>query len=165
MHQAVVSVLISWSGEPSRSYAAILAEWIPYVVPGARIFFSPAIEPGERSLRAIERALEDCTYGIVCLTKTNLDSPWLNVEAGAMANALRVIAEEPDQPPVVPLLFGGLTTAEVRTPLSIFFQMRPPDKGSIRDIVRGIKKSLGERINEPHVLEKLFDTPVARVRS
>jgi hypothetical protein len=152
-----VSIFISWSGEPSRSYAAILAEWIPFVVPGASVFFSPSIEPGARSFRAIEKALEGCTYGIVCLTRTNLGSPWLNFEAGAMANALRVIAEESDQPPVVPLLFGGLTTADVQTPLSIFFQMRYPDRGSIQDIVRGINKSLGERSQLPHVLDKLFE--------
>jgi hypothetical protein len=151
----IVSIFISWSGETSRSYAAILADWIPLLVP-ATVFFSPAIEPGERSLRAIERALEECTYGIVCLTRSNLGSPWLNFEAGAMANALRVIADELNQPPVVPLLFGGLTPADVKTPLSIFFQMRPPDKASIYDVVRGINKSLCEQARPPLVLDALF---------
>jgi hypothetical protein len=55
-------------------------------------------------------ALEESNFGIVCLTARNLESRWLNFEAGALSKAVT-------QARVVPLLYG-LTNNDLGLPLS-----------------------------------------------
>lgn len=90
-----MSVFVSWSGDQSRAYAAIFSEYIPLFVPGAEVFFSPEIEAGARSIQSDDEALQKCTFGVLCLTPSNVSSPWINYEAGAMSNAF--LENEDDQ--------------------------------------------------------------------
>jgi hypothetical protein len=110
-------VFISWSGEPSRSVAQALRDWLPIVVQHVEPWMSDEdIESGGRWNDQIAAELAAAAYGIICLTSSNLNRPWLLFEAGALAkrfNAARV----------VPLLID-LKPADVAMPLASF-QGRP----------------------------------------
>jgi hypothetical protein len=77
-------VFISWSGDKGRALAEHLASWLPSIVPPVKAFYSPDIQSGAVWPMSLFDELADAQYGIVCLTKDNLASPWLHFEAGAL---------------------------------------------------------------------------------
>lgn len=84
-----MKVFISWSGNLSCEIAKVLKKWIPCIIQSVDVFFSSEdIEKGNDWDKIISTELEECNYGIVCLTKDNVDAPWLNFEAGAIAKSL-----------------------------------------------------------------------------
>jgi len=86
-------VFISWSGEPSRSVAQALRDWPPMVVQHVEPWMSDEdIESGGRWNDQIAAELEQADYGIICLTSTNLDRPWLLFEADAWRSDLMPLA-------------------------------------------------------------------------
>ena len=60
--------------------------------------------------RILSSALEESNFGIVCLTARNLESRWLDFEAGALS-------KDATQARVVSLLYG-LTNNDLGLPLS-----------------------------------------------
>jgi hypothetical protein len=49
---------------------------------------SQDISKGERGLNKIADQLQECTFGIVCVTRDNQAAPWINFEAGALSREL-----------------------------------------------------------------------------
>ena len=85
-----MKVFISWSGEPSRSIALALRQWLPLVVQHAMPWMSDEeIASGTRWNESMTRALDETEFGIVCVTLANQHQPWLMFEAGAIAKRLR----------------------------------------------------------------------------
>src|SRR5688572_28515648 len=78
-------VFISWHGDRSRSIAEGINSWLPLVLQPIRPFFSPKIEKGTVGLEKIRESLEQSSFGILCLTKENLNSNWIHFEAGALS--------------------------------------------------------------------------------
>jgi hypothetical protein len=76
--------------------------------------------------------LQESDFGIVCLTPGNLESRWLNFEAGALSKAMT-------KAHVVPLLFQ-LENPDVGLPLSRF-QMKPATREGILDVVKAINEN------------------------
>jgi TIR domain len=125
-----MKVFISWSGEPSRSIALALRQWLPLVVQHAMPWMSDEeIASGTRWNESMTRALDETEFGIVCVTLANQHQPWLMFEAGAIAKRLRDAA-------VVPLCID-LPPAEVTGPL-VTFQGRSLDKEGMRRLVHDI---------------------------
>ncbi|MFI5635113.1 TIR domain-containing protein [Streptomyces sp. NPDC051664] len=82
-------VFISWSGQASRMCAEALRDWLPYMNQAIEPFVSSQdISKGERGLDKIANELNDCTYGIVCVTRENQSAPWINFESGALSREL-----------------------------------------------------------------------------
>lgn len=82
-------VFISWSGESSKLCAEALRDWLPYMNQAIDPFVSSQdISKGERGLEKIANKLQDCTYGIVCVTRENQSAPWINFESGALSREL-----------------------------------------------------------------------------
>lgn len=79
-----MKVFISWSGELSKNVATILNNWIPRVLQSVKAFISSDIAKGNTWFQSISTELKNSDYGILCLTKDNIMSPWLNFEAGAL---------------------------------------------------------------------------------
>ena len=52
------------------------------------VFVSEYISPGENWVQRIQEELKQSQIGIVCLTHDNFQTPWLLIEAGAVAIAL-----------------------------------------------------------------------------
>ena len=119
-----MNIFISWSGERSKSVARALKEWLPLVIQGSIPWMSVVdIDKGSPWFEAIEGALNDATVGIFVVTPENARNPWLNYEAGAMAQMMSAKR-------ACPLLIG-MGTADVQPPLS---QLNLTD-GSNRDDV------------------------------
>lgn len=118
-------VFISWSGEPSRSIAKALREWLPMVVPDAETWMSAEdIGTGTRWNDQVAAALERSDFGIICLTPVNLERPWVLFEAGALAKRFGVAR-------VVPLLMD-LKPADVTMPLASFQGVTLSEDGMLR---------------------------------
>jgi hypothetical protein len=70
----------------SLKIALVLRDWIPDVIRGVEPFVSSEeIRKGKRWPLELANALEELRYGIICLTPTNVNSPWINFEAGALS--------------------------------------------------------------------------------
>src|SRR5690242_2789258 len=83
------NVFISWSGERSRKMAEALHGWLRRVIQTARPFHSDKdIETGAFWDDVIRGNLKTVKYAIVCCTPENVTAPWLNYEAGALAEKL-----------------------------------------------------------------------------
>lgn len=107
-----MKLFISWSGNVSQQIAQEIRQWLPLILPSIEPFITTTdIEKGARWQGEISRELEESSYGIVCLTAQNLQSPWLTFEAGALSKQLAGR--------VATVLFG-INHAEVQQPLSMF---------------------------------------------
>jgi TIR domain len=88
-----VKVFLSWSGERSRIMAAALRDWLPLVLYYVRPWVSGKdIQAGERWSLEVGKKLEESNFGILCLTKDNLNAPWMLFEAGALSKAISTAA-------------------------------------------------------------------------
>src|SRR6266545_990864 len=84
-----MKIFISWSGQRSRTVAAFLNDWLKDIIQIADPWMSANdIDAGVRWSRAIEERLQATKFGILCLTKTNLNAPWILFEAGALAKTI-----------------------------------------------------------------------------
>lgn len=84
-----MKVFLSWSGEHSKQIASVFKDWLPSVIQSIDPFISSEdIEKGSRWNTEIAQKLQETSFGIIFLTKDNLNAPWLNFEAGALSKAL-----------------------------------------------------------------------------
>lgn len=84
-----MNIFLSWSGMRSRSVAESLRLWLPKVVN----FFKPWLstmdtEQGSPWWSDLSDSLETSDVGIVCLTRENIDKPWILFEAGRLSKRL-----------------------------------------------------------------------------
>lgn len=144
-----MKVFISWSGDTSRALARCLRDWIPGVVQAARPYFTPDdVVKGSRWSGDIARELAESSIGIICLTRDNLEAPWLMFEAGALAKNL-------DRARVCPLLFG-LEATDIKGPL-VHFQAAPFGKQEMRRVVGMINQELRDSALKASVLDSVFE--------
>jgi hypothetical protein len=122
-----VKVFISWSGEESKAVALALRHWFKPVLQAVEAWMSEEdIGAGKRWSAEIAAQLEQSQFGIVCLTRDNLLSPWLLFEAGAIA---KTIAEGR----VIPYLVG-LLESEIpeKHPLTQFQRVHSSREGTLK---------------------------------
>lgn len=101
-----MEVFISWSGDDSKVVAAALKTAIEdfFSDNGITAFMSESdIGAGKNWYQEIKGHLTSSKIGILCLTPSNTEAPWLWFEAGAMAMAY-------DEKDVIPLLLGIKTS-------------------------------------------------------
>lgn len=109
-------IFISWAGKGSKSHktAELLKDSIPKVIQRQRCFLSSHdIEAGAAWLPTLFERLEECDVGILCLSKHNLNRPWLLFEAGTVAK--RVSGAR-----VCPLLIDITSETEIPYPSQRF---------------------------------------------
>ncbi|MFD5469292.1 toll/interleukin-1 receptor domain-containing protein [Streptomyces sp. NPDC127105] len=84
-----MQIFISWSGEIAKQGAEALRNWLPYMNNAISPFVSSQdISKGERGLAKIADQLQECSFGIVCVTRENQSAPWINFESGALSREL-----------------------------------------------------------------------------
>ena len=111
---AKVKVVLSWSGAVAREVARTLRDWLPNVIQSVEPFMSEEdIAKGATWLPALQNALQQSQFGVICVTADNLAAEWLQFEAGAMWKAY-------DETRVCPFLFGLDSAAELKPPLGLF---------------------------------------------
>ena len=144
-----MKVFISWSGELSNKIANILREWMPCVIQSLKPYVSSKdIDKGARWSTDIAQELKDSRFGIICVTKDNINAPWINFEAGALSKAM-------DKSNVAPFLFD-IKRSEVNGPI-LQFQSTIFEKDDIKSLMITINGLCGEGgLSETH-FERSFE--------
>lgn len=144
-----MKVFISWSGQTSKNIAEIFRQWIPSVIQVVKPYYSPDdITKGTRWGTEIAKELDESKIGIICLTKENLQSPWIMFEAGALSKNI-------DKTKVCPLLFGVEPT-DIQGPL-VQFQAAKFNKEEMKKVIRMINTELGDMALTTEVFENVFE--------
>jgi hypothetical protein len=137
-----MKVFIGWSGETSHKVAIALHDWLPKVIQAIKPFVSSEdIARGARWSGVIALELQASDFGIICATRDNIDTPWINFEAGALS-------KEIEKSSVTPFLFD-LKPSEVLGPLGQFMAV-PNEKDEISKLLTNIN----ERQDPAQRLEK-----------
>ena len=141
-------VFISWSGELSNKLAEVVRQWLPGVLQFVKPYFTPSdIEKGARWGSDILSELDSSDVGIICLTKENLDKPWILFESGALSKNF-------EKSRVCTLLFN-VDTTDLKGPLTIFQNTRFT-KGDFKKLVKSINGTGGDAKLEDTVLDEVF---------
>lgn len=144
-----MKVFLSWSGEKSHKVATIFRDWLPSVIQSLYPYVSSEdIDKGARWSTDIAKELEDATFGILCVTKENINAPWLNFEAGALSKTI-------DNTFVSPFLFD-IKRSEVDGPI-LQFQSTIFERDDILKLIRTINKACGEEMLHDERLNKAFE--------
>lgn len=144
-----MKVFISWSGNKSHKVAMIFREWLPSVIQTLEPYVSSEdIDKGARWSSDIAKELEDSTFGILCVTKDNLQAPWLSFEAGALSKTM-------DKSFVTPFLFD-IKRSEVNGPI-LQFQSTVFEKEDIKKLIHTLNKACGDSGISGNMLEKAFE--------
>lgn len=146
-----MKVFISWSGSKSQEVAKILKQWIPCVIQSVEPYFSSAdIDKGARWSTDIAKELQDASFGILCVTKDNLSSSWLNFEAGALSKSI-------EKSKVCPFLVD-LKPSDIQNSPILQFQMASSTKDDVFKLFTSINSNLGDTKLHEDVLTTTFDT-------
>jgi hypothetical protein len=94
----------------------------------------------------IAKELESTNFGILCVTKENLTSPWILFEAGALAKSMQ-------DGKVIPLLHD-IDFKDVSGPLAQF-QSKKAERPGVRELVLSLNKTAPTPVPDDQ-LEKLF---------
>jgi Ricin-type beta-trefoil lectin domain-like len=155
-----MKVFISWSGKTSRGVAEALRNWLPDVLQAVDPFFSDFdISAGDRFPEVLQRKLGETHFGILCLTPTNHQAPWMLFEAGALAKKFE--ANDAGSPTkkfeegrICPYLIN-LSPSELKQPLALY-QAKTADRDGTLALLKSINRHLREgRMSETR-LEKSF---------
>ncbi len=142
-----MKVFLSWSGEPSHLVAMVLRDWLPAVLQAVEPWLSSEdIGSGSRWAVEISKALEESRVGILCLTADNLDSNWLNFEAGALS---RLPSSQ------VCIFAVGVKPSEVTGPLAQF-QVTESTKDDTFKLLKTLNEVLGPNGLAPDSLRRAF---------
>lgn len=145
-----MKVFLSWSGPKSRAVAETLKVWIPQIVQAVEPWMSADIDKGRRWGPEISVELEESSLGIICLTKDNLEAPWILFEAGALSK------KNNDQ---VCTLLLGVNPADVEFPLGAF-QHTSFEKEEIRRLVHTVNDAVRDcekRAPTKETIDRLFE--------
>jgi hypothetical protein len=143
-----MKVFISWSGERSHALADALHAWIPLVLHYVEPWLSQAdIEAGQRWAEQVAKELEASNFGIICVTRDNVGSPWVLFEAGALAKSLQGSR-------VIPLLLD-LEFRDITGPLAQF-QAKKVDRSGLFEVVQSLNQNPTHAVPEDRV-KQLFD--------
>jgi hypothetical protein len=91
--------------------------------------------------------LQDCHFGLICLTPENLIAPWIHFEAGSLSKII-------DRSRLVPILFK-LEPSDVQGPLTQF-QMVNFGQDEMYRLLQSVNNAGEERKLEEGRLEKAF---------
>lgn len=142
-----MKVFISWSGSKSGKIAIELRDWIPMVLQYVQPWLSSTdIPQGSKWASELEKILNEVDYGIICLTKENLNSKWLNFEAGAISkNKLSKVI----------VFLVDVTSKEIEGPLAQFQSVRA-EKGDLLKLIYELNNATEHPLKEK-VVDNIFE--------
>jgi TIR domain len=145
-----LKVFISWSGQTSQRVALVLHDWLPSVIQSIEPYVSSEdIDKGSRWGAEVAKELAESDYGILCVTPTNTQAPWVHFEAGALSKSL-------DKSRVAPFLFG-LERSEIPQGPLVQFQSVLNERSEIWKLVSGLNASCDDRGLDERRLASVFD--------
>ncbi len=141
-----MDVFITWSGDASLRLANGLHSFLKRTIQSLRPFLSSEdIRMGQRWPEQIGARLSKSQFAIICLTKGNLQAPWIHFEAGAVAK---------EQHGRVSAILLDIEYSDVKWPLAQFHHASPTEEG-IRALVASINDLLAEKLDN-EVLKDSF---------
>jgi hypothetical protein len=144
-----MKIFLSWSGDTSHKVATTFRDWLPSVIQSIVPYVSSEdIDKGARWSTDIAKELENSTFGILCVTRENINAPWLNFEAGALSKTM-------DKSFVSPFLFD-IKRSEVDGPI-LQFQSTIFDREDIKKLVHSLNKAYKENKLADEKLERAFN--------
>jgi hypothetical protein len=147
-----LTVFISWSLPLSRHVAEILHHWLKRLLQNVRPWMSKQdIEKGKFWANEVVSGIEDSTVGIAVVTPANVDRPWINFEAGALARAI-----EPSNGIVSPLLINISNTNIQNSPLNTL-QVTRFEKDDFYQLLQAINSRLRPRPVDAEILREEFE--------
>jgi TIR domain len=150
-----MKIFISWSGDRSKALAAGLKDWLPTVLQYVQPWMSSSdINSGERWSSAIATQLQETNFGILCVTKENLEAPWLLFEAGALAKSMQ-------EGRVIPLRLD-VEPSEIKGPLEQFHSEKA-DADGVKKLITSLNSSWTTPLADD-VLQKVFDPMWAELK-
>lgn len=145
-------VFISWSGQVSQDFATLLGEWIPDVLQAAEPFVSSTdIGAGSRWPNVLNENLQNSGFGVLCLTKDNIEAPWILFEAGSISKMFGSAA-------LVPLLIG-LKRTDIKFPLAQF-QSISTERSELVRLFKSIRERGAIELSDERMM-RLFDLTYA----
>jgi hypothetical protein len=125
---------ICWAGPLAKEAGAALYEWLPRIIPGISVWYSPeSIGTGKPWFDELMQNLRSARSCILCLTPQSLGQPWIYFEAGVLARDRNAR--------VISYLVGLESSALKDGPLH-HFQVATADQASTLKLVKDLSKSL-----------------------
>lgn len=144
-----MKVFISWSGERSLAMAKAMRDWLPRVIQLIDPWMSESdADKGIRWEQRIGDELNQTRCGVFCLTPENLDSRWLNFEAGAIAKTV-------DKTFVCTYLFD-LKPTDIAGPLSSF-NHTIADKEDSRKLIHTLNRAMETQSLSEKIVNDSFE--------
>lgn len=144
-YNPTMRIFISWSGASSKAVALSLQDWLPNVIQRVSPYVSAdSIDAGERWAQSISTELEAANFGILCVTKQNVDAPWVCFEAGALA---KQVSDPKNR--VIPLLLGDMRPSDIPqgSPL-LHFQAVGSRESDLAKVINSINSAMDESLPE-----------------
>lgn len=142
-------VFVSWSAPISHKIAQALCEWLPELNPSWETYISDEIEAGSFWFEELTDSLKKAHAAILCMTRENLQSPWLLFEAGALCIGSDV--------PVIPVLFRLESSDLEKNPLH-YFQSVDFSKSGIWNLTRKLNRICGDELSTEDMRKKFENT-------
>lgn len=140
-------IFLSWSGPASKIVAATLRKHLPMIIQSLDVFMSKHdIESGARWAHELADELDKASFGILCLTPQNLDSPWLLFEAGSLVKHADGRA--------CGLLIGNFSPTEITGPLAQF-QHRKFEQSEFLHLLKDINNKVDRSLSSDELSELL----------
>ena len=145
-----MKIFLSWSGSESKQLASIFKEWLPNVLQFVEPYMSAKdISLGERWNNNITGNLHDSYFGLIFVTPSNINAPWINYEAGALSKTLDA--------KVVPILYKSDVLILNDGPLKQFQSAKNLEEDSILSLLKSINNSNKDGKLDDSRLEKAFE--------
>ena len=144
-------LFLSWSGSLSHQVAIELREWFRIILPTIEPFVSTEdIRKGGHWSTLLAHNISQSDRGIVCVTKSNFENPWLQYETGAL--------QQSHQEPVVYTLLIDAIRAErlYGNPLSLF-QHTKFEREDFRRLVGSLNNDLSVGARSVADLDDVFE--------
>ena len=144
-----MKVFISWSGTRSQAVGECIRDWLPNVLQSVEPYFTPSdLENGGVWATAIAHELAKSQVGILCVTRENVDRPWLLFEAGALSKHV-------GKTYVCPVLFD-ITPIDLAGPLAQF-QASKFEHDDFQKLICVVNERLGEQKIPEKNLNVIFE--------
>ncbi|MER5598011.1 toll/interleukin-1 receptor domain-containing protein [Streptomyces sp. NPDC002265] len=144
-----MQIFISWSGDMAKQCAEALRDWLPYMNQAITPFVSSQdISKGERGLSKIASQLQECSLGIVCVTRDNQSAPWINFESGALSREL-------GESSLIPFLVD-MPIKDLSGPITQFQATDSSNKGDVWSMIKSINDKCEVTV-EPDRLRTTFE--------
>lgn len=146
----LMEVFLSWSGDYSRELAEKFNKWLPKVIQNVTPFMSEKdLKLGSVWNDKINESLTDSIVGILFITPDNINSSWLNYEAGALSKTVD------SESRIIPIVFGS-DDPEILisdSPLKQFQTLLHTNETEIVKLVHALNANLEKPLSQDNLME------------